>query len=167
MDNEDKKWENCEKFYDLVWIEHQFIQFVKIEDKFELRINQEGIQSLTQNLAKLSRNWKNRIAYLDGINLGGEFLVEDPLCYLDGGIRVIFMRLYGTEEILRATYAEMTPSCYSEIYFEGTKKGLEKLIKVLNDTKNEPQQMEIESADANGLPFHFRTLLVNKKGRRY
>ena len=167
MDNEDKKWENCEKFYDLVWIEHQFIQFVKIEDKFELRINQEGIQSLTQNLAKLSRNWKNRIAYLDGINLRGEFLVEDPLCYLDGGIRVIFMRLYGTEEILRATYAEMTPSCYSEIYFEGTKKGLEKLIKVLNDTKNEPQQMEIESVDANGLPFHFRTLLVNKKGRRY
>ena len=76
------------------------------------------------------------------------------------------MRLYGTEEILRATYAEMTPSCYSEIYFEGTKKGLEKLIKVLNDTKNEPQQMEIEIADANGLPFHFRTLLVNKKGRR-
>lgn len=166
MDNEDKKWENCEKFYDLIWIEHQFIQFVKIGDKFELRINQEGIQSLTQNLAKLSRNWKNRIVYLDGIDLGGEFLVEDPSCYLDGGIRVIFMRLYGTKEILRATYAEMTPSCYSEIYFEGTKKGLEKLIKVLNDTKNEPQQMEIESADANGLPFHFRTLLVNKKGRR-
>ena len=80
MDNEDKKWENCEKFYDLVWIEYQFIQFVKIGDKFELRINQEGIQSLTQNLAKLSRNWKNRIADLDGIDLGGEFLVEDPLC---------------------------------------------------------------------------------------
>ena len=39
MDNEDKKWENCEKFYDLVWIEYQFIQFVKIGDKFELRIN--------------------------------------------------------------------------------------------------------------------------------
>ena len=165
MDNEDKKWENCEEFDDLVWIEYQFIQFVKIGDKFELRINQEGIQSLTQNLAKLSRNWKNRIVYLDGLDLGDVY-VGSPSFYLDGGIRVNFMKLYGTEEILRATYAEMTPSCYSEIYFEGTKKGLEKLIKVLNDTKNEPQQMEIESVDANGLPFHFRTFLVNKKGRR-
>lgn len=51
-----------------------------------------------------------------------------------------------------------------EIYFEGTKKDLEKFIKVLVNTRKN-QQIEIDNLYINDSPFLFRTILVDHKGR--
>lgn len=167
--NCEEKWKNCQEFDDLTWIEHQFIQFIKIGERIELQINQEGIESLVQNICKLSKTRKNRILYLGNANWGnGKFVNYTPFWYLDeNSIKVTFVKLFGKAEILRAEYLEAEKGKKKEIYFEGTRSGLEKLIRVLVNTKNNNQQIEISSAYNKDSPFLLNTLLVNYKGRMH
>lgn len=167
--NQGEKWKNCQEFDNLTWIEYQFIQFVKIGDHIELQINLEGIDSLTQNISKLSRTRKNRILYLGNVNWGnGKFVNYTPFWYLDeDSIKVTLVKLYGNEDILRAEYLEAEKGKEKEIYIEGTRRGLEKLIRVIDNTKNNDQQIEMNSAYNKDSSFLLNTLLVNYKGRMH
>ncbi len=167
MLNEEKKWKNCYEFYNLTWINQQFIKFVKKDEHIELQINLEGIESLSQNIRKLSRTQKNRILYLGNADWGnGRFVNYTPFWYLDkGSIKVTILKLLGNAEVLNAEYVESENGDLSEIYFEGTRKGLEKLIKVLFNTKDTNQQTIINSACDNNFSFLLTTILVNCKGR--
>lgn len=168
MNDEEKKWENCQEFDELIWIEHQFIQFVKIDNDIELQMNLAGIESLSQNISKLSRTRKNRILYLGNCNWGnGRFVNYTPFWYLDEkSIRVVFVKLLGNEEILRTEYSGVESKA-KEIYFEGTRKGLEKLISIIKDTKKHAQQIEIKGAHHQDSLFLLKTRLVDYKGRTH
>lgn len=169
MSNEEEKYENCYEFDELVWVNHQFIKFVKKDDYIELQINLEGIESFSKNICKLSRTRKNRILYLGNADWGnGKFVCYTPFWYLDvGSIRTIFLKLSGNEEILRAEYTESENCELNEIYFEGTRKGLEKLIKILCDTKETNQQITIDNVNDNKAKLHLNIVLVNCIGRTH
>ncbi len=167
--NNEEIWENCQEFDNLTWIEHQFIQFIKIAEHIELQINLEGIDSLAQNICKLSRTRKNRLLYLGNVNWGnGKFVNYTPLWYLDeGSINVTIVKLCGNNEVLKAKYLETEHGKKKEIYFEGTKKGLEKLVKVILDTKISCQQVEINGDYNEDFSFVLKTDLVSYKGREH
>lgn len=164
---EEEKWENCQEFDDLKWVNNQFIQFVKKDNKIELQINLEGIESFTQTLFKLSKTRKNRILYLGNVNWGnGKFVNYTPLWYLDqDSIKVTILKLMGKDEVLRVEYVESEDGEQKEIYFEGTRRGLEKLVKVLFNTRESSQQIIIDGDCDNNYPFLLKTFLVNSKGR--
>ena len=166
---EEEKWENCQEFDDLKWVNNQFIQFVKKDNKIELQINLEGIESFTQTLFKLSKTRKNRILYLGNVNWGnGKFVNYTPLWYLDqDSIKVTILKLMGKDEVLRAEYVESEDGEQKEIFFEGTRKGLEKLIKLLLDIKDNKQDIIINNSCDNNSQFILNTLLVNFKGREH
>lgn len=167
MLNEEKKWKNCYEFYNLTWVNQQFIKFVKKDEHIELQINLEGIESLSQNMCKLSRTHKNRILYLGNADWGnGRFVNYTPFWYLDkGSIKVTILKLLGNDEVLNAKYVELENGDLNEIYFEGTRKGLEKLIKVLLNTRDTNQRTIIDSVCDNKSSFLLNTILVNRKGR--
>ena len=73
----------------------------------------------------------------------------------------------GNEEILRAEYTESENCELNEIYFEGTRKGLEKLIKILSDTKETNQQITIDNVNDNKAKLHLNIVLVNCIGRTH
>lgn len=167
MLNEEKKWKNCSEFYNLTWINHQFIKFDKKDKHIELQINLEGIESLSQTLYKLSRTRKNRVLYLGNADWGnGRFVNYTPFWYLDkGSIKVTILKLLDKEEILNAKYLESENGDLKEVYFEGTRRGLEKLAKVLFNTRESNQQTIIDGDCDNNYPFLLKTFLVNSKGR--
>lgn len=168
---EEKDWKNCQEFDDLVWINYQFINFVEKDNHMELQINLEGIESLAQNISKLSRTRKKRILYLGNCDWGnGRFACYTPFWYLDSeSIRVVFLKLQGNEDVLRADFGESKSEeliKQREIYFEGTRKGLERLVRVLLNTKDNNQRIIINNTHNNSSSV-LDTFLVKFKGRTH